>query len=540
MTKRNNTSLEEAPKKSKTFVNEYDGYTPKQDDKVPVVDMTKITSDEFYNTYIAQRRPVIIEGNLPGFPMDNLRCPEIESTLNSDDLLLVEKINNGGFGSSQERIKMTFEEFISKLKEEGSKYYLTTQYLEDDPDRKCLADDSEEEEEEEGDLFAIDGESFTPPGSPEDSNDEVPIPEAEFSDCGSIDFNDVHDDFDEFDEGGFDGEEENDEDIITTELPGDPLTIQEAERRFQELIQKPLPNSYFNNDLPIKPELFSKLITQQINIWIGSTKFSHGKHNSLDLTNVELDHSKQDLGLGRKMIGEGISSGLHHDHADNLYIPLKGHKRFTIFSPKDASNLYTVGNLNKVYQSGVIDYKNDENAPYWRELRADSAIKTEVSKWRLDNEEDITEHEKNQLIDSLEAEEDLIDDNEAKFKGVKLDPPSFSKIPASLLHLDEISNEHKSVREELQSALETKYPTLMNCNRLIVNLKPGQLFFLPAGWFHEVTSYGDDEDDNHIHIALNYWFAPPDNKESVYSDNYWTEDFERTMKSCEYLKNNRD
>ncbi|KAH3678941.1 hypothetical protein WICPIJ_008769 [Wickerhamomyces pijperi] len=566
MAKRTNssgTSSSDSQKKSKTFVNEYDGYSPAPNDTVPIEDINKITEDEFYSQYIQPRKPVIIEGSLPGFPTKELQLPDIEETLNSDDgLLLVERINQGGFGSSQKRIKMNFKEFMKKLKEDGNEYYLTTQYVEDDPDRDLNvgSSDEEEEEEEEGDLFgAPDGASFTPPGSPEGRSDEEndgekPILEGEFSDADSIDFNDIHDDFDELEVDAEDldrsedeiagpmEEEEDDNDTIDKSLPGDPLTIEEATTRFEELIQKPLSNAYLNNNLPLKPTLFTKLTTQQINIWIGSTKSKDGKTPSLDLSNIEIDQSKQDLGLGRKMVGEGISSGLHHDHADNLYVPLMGHKRFTIFSPKDTSNLYTVGNVNKVYPSGIIDYKNDSQAPFWRELRGDSAIKTEVNKWKLDNEDlELREEERNQLIDEVESEEDLLEENEAKFKNCMLDPPSFSKIPASLLHLEDIPESSKSTKEQLQSALESKYPKLMNCDRLTVDLKPGQLFFLPAGWFHEVTSFGDDQDDNHIHIALNYWFAPPDVKhpstKKVYNDEYWVQDFERTLKSCEYLKN---
>lgn len=43
---------------------------------------------------------------------------------------------------------------------------------------------------------------------------------------------------------------------------------------------------------------------------------------------------------------------------------------------------------------------------------------------------------------------------------------------------------------------------------LEVTLSAGQALYLPAGWFHEVTSTGDDKTG--LHMALNYWFYPPD------------------------------
>jgi len=52
----------------------------------------------------------------------------------------------------------------------------------------------------------------------------------------------------------------------------------------------------------------------------------------------------------------------------------------------------------------------------------------------------------------------------------------------------------------------------------IVTVNEGEMLYLPAGWFHEVTSFGvQDEDKEHngkgggrgegggIHLALNYW-----------------------------------
>ena len=34
-------------------------------------------------------------------------------------------------------------------------------------------------------------------------------------------------------------------------------------------------------------------------------------------------------------------------------------------------------------------------------------------------------------------------------------------------------------------------------------MRAGEALYLPAGWFHEVTSSGG------AHAALNYWFHPP-------------------------------
>ena len=42
-----------------------------------------------------------------------------------------------------------------------------------------------------------------------------------------------------------------------------------------------------------------------------------------------------------------------------------------------------------------------------------------------------------------------------------------------------------------------------------VTLQAGECLYLPAGWFHEVTSYSTGAGE--AHMAVNYWFHPPDN-----------------------------
>ena len=55
----------------------------------------------------------------------------------------------------------------------------------------------------------------------------------------------------------------------------------------------------------------------------------------------------------------------------------------------------------------------------------------------------------------------------------------------------------------------------------------GDMLYLPAGWFHEVTSYSSSSShDPSWHMALNYWFHPPDNLvpsgfSKPYLTDYW-------------------
>ena len=67
-------------------------------------------------------------------------------------------------------------------------------------------------------------------------------------------------------------------------------------------------------------------------------------------------------------------------------------------------------------------------------------------------------------------------------------------------------------------------PVLQTCSH--VGCHAGQMLYLPAGWFHEVTSFSSKESSTHL--AINYWFHPPDNLQAgeagftkPYRSGYW-------------------
>lgn len=60
---------------------------------------------------------------------------------------------------------------------------------------------------------------------------------------------------------------------------------------------------------------------------------------------------------GRLCSCVGSSSGLHHDYHDNLYVLIKGKKRFKLYDPKHAENMYTVGKISEIHKNGRIVYE---------------------------------------------------------------------------------------------------------------------------------------------------------------------------------------
>ncbi|GAC74270.1 predicted phospholipase [Moesziomyces antarcticus T-34] len=113
------------------------------------------------------------------------------------------------------------------------------------------------------------------------------------------------------------------------------------------------------------------------------------------------------------------------------------------------------------------------------------------------------------------------------------EPQSFSRIPPHELHRvlnvpDDPSNPAITKNGAPKAGLKNgaqpeRFTILPGCPPPIeVFLKPGQMLYLPASWYHEVTSSSSPPahervaatnstaEQSKVHMALNYWFHPPD------------------------------
>jgi hypothetical protein len=60
-----------------------------------------------------------------------------------------------------------------------------------------------------------------------------------------------------------------------------------------------------------------------------------------------------------------------------------------------------------------------------------------------------------------------------------------------------------------EAEIQRRFPLFPGVEAAVeVTLEPGQCLYLPASWFHEVTSFGSS--GTCMHVAVNYWFHPPD------------------------------
>ncbi len=88
------------------------------------------------------------------------------------------------------------------------------------------------------------------------------------------------------------------------------------------------PLTALRSDFRIRPSLMGSLVPYQMNLWFGNST-------------------------------QGSSSGLHHDFHDNLYVLLRGYKRFNLFAPCDAPYLCTRGKVHRVYSNGLVVYSHN-------------------------------------------------------------------------------------------------------------------------------------------------------------------------------------
>jgi hypothetical protein len=487
--------------------------------------------EDFYSKFIHKRQPVVIQGKLDDLDfvtknwanVDYLRETAGEAPVKVEPMHKEKK----RYGTDVERVDTTFGAFLDSLKEDKDEYdYLTTQYSDDEDDMDDSEDDDDDEEEK---------------------------------------------------------EHGQDNEIKSSTFP------------------QPV-RALLSEEVPMRPEMMGNLVLQQMNIWLGKTK-------------------------------SGTSSGLHHDFHDNLYILLKGRKRFVLYPPSAVHHLDTYGKPKKIHSNGLIVYKQpgedeediDDEDNEADQIRADGLVERDAAALKVqaleeamdkleesgekkgldkiqkeygdaverlmkyqtadfgelgeDDFDEVSSEEgsepeelKDQVLrdnlilkrkatddlssskpskttkagavddddseanDSDESDAELMEALERAQNGQRDDfddeedasdledafasaqgedafpsePLSFSQISTQDLH----SHLGLTTPQTTSSALEKAGKPY------IVDLKAGDMLYLPTSWFHEVTSFSDEESSDNVHIALNYWFHPPDATKAEFEKPY--------------------
>jgi len=284
----------------------------------------------------------------------------------------------------------------------------------------------------------------------------------------------------------------------------------------------------------------------------------------------------------------GSSSGLHHDFHDNLYVLLRGSKRFTLFSPSDARKLYTNGSVELIHPNGLINYKGsltradgstDDAVAALAQAEAEAELhEAEAELQRLEHsnaDEDAIavareriEAAESKLEDAMDrvlqggddnsdgdgdgddgfdfdnARDDYEDEDDEDNDDDEDDEAASAKVhgsastgsggaredPNRFAHFSRIGTEllwPTDGNKKRVAEAHAAFPQLSSARRLVCHVKAGQMLYLPASWFHEVTSSSLETElqgPNAGHLALNYWSYPPDGErfEQPYADTYWS------------------
>lgn len=92
------------------------------------------------------------------------------------------------------------------------------------------------------------------------------------------------------------------------------------------------------------------------------------------------------------------------------------------------------------------------------------------------------------------------------------EPSSFSRVPTALVH-QHLGLPTTAVPPSDESL--NNFPKFKQAQKpFVVELSEGEMLYLPASWWHEVTSSSSGTGDDAVHMAFNYWFYPPDKLDS--------------------------
>lgn len=264
-------------------------------------------------------------------------------------------------------------------------------------------------------------------------------------------------------------------------------------------------------DVPLRPALLGRLVPQQLNVWMGSSR-------------------------------RPSSSGLHHDFHDNLYVLLRGSKRFGLFPPSCAERMSTAGAIERVHANGLISYaamptrldglaRELERAGRTLGARGSAAGGADLAAAQLEAAEaaldaarasgasaaELSAHER-----AVAAAEEAVD----AAMDSALDGDFEGASSGSSDDEDEVGTDGG---ERLPDNFCSK-PAPPDLRPLEVELRAGQMLYLPASWFHEVRSCDGPAGAAGIgHLALNYWLHPPSARcfERPYAQPHWQRRFDR-------------
>ena len=275
-------------------------------------------------------------------------------------------------------------------------------------------------------------------------------------------------------------------------LTTQPLAVDDDGR--PELCAAPTLQLLKAGAIPLRLKLLGNLVPQNLNMWIGA--------------------------------GAGCT-GMHHDFHDNIYLLLRGKKRFLLASPADAALMGTEGKITRVHPNGRINYEGFAT-------RADGSTEADCAAHSVKVK--IAEAEAKLSAAEASGNAGAIRRAEAALERAMddaIDAHGFDDFEYSGEEEEEGSS-RAAKRPKVAEKHPDNFCTKERSDRarlMICEMTAGHALYIPAGWFHEVTSLPCDGAQEAGHCALNYWTHPPDGVsfEAPYRGSIWPHDHETRL-----------
>ena len=273
-------------------------------------------------------------------------------------------------------------------------------------------------------------------------------------------------------------------------------------------------------DLPLRPSLAGRLVPAALNLWLGRS-------------------------------ASGASSGLHHDWHDNLYALLRGRKRFELYAPCETPRLYPAGRLERIHANGRINYAgapSRADGADARDLARVASLDVRRAEQTLAEAEEAAESGvvgARKRVRAAEAELEGALAAALRAGGDAADGFDFQEEAEDWCGRDDYENSDGGGSRgsdddaagdappphfsRVDRACPSDFPLFTSAVCTRVDVCAGDMLFLPCGWWHEVTSWSEEGGAaaTGTHLALNWWFAPPDtaHADAPYSSDLWERDY---------------
>jgi len=286
-------------------------------------------------------------------------------------------------------------------------------------------------------------------------------------------------------------------------------TTQPDEEARPGLCAPPAEQLLLAGEAPLDVPLMGSLVLAQVNVWMGTSR-------------------------------TGASSGLHHDFHDNLYVLVRGSKRFRLYSPDSIEAMAVAGHPVIVHPNGRVCYDGDEHLAADGSWAEDDLPHDADAGERLDDDsEDDGDAALGDAADPPPGEVDDSDDDTALETALDAaieghgeaddydDESTATTEGGAGVHVNDDGSGTPKNFSTLDQSSESFPADFLAATSVDVTLEPGDMMFLPCGWFHEVTS--TDAEEGGGHLAVNYWYHPPDKLDGdhcmPYSSTFWLDDW---------------